>query len=117
MVAADVQGAVKALRSLYDLSFSSKRRGRFVLTREQLGQMLAVKKLHEVTVSDLQTEALEQEDLVFAELGNQLYGVVDAAVAARWRRIPKKSLADVLGQTSPRTSRRIEIHDDTDEEE
>lgn len=116
-MAANVSRAVKALRDLYDLPFGGKRRGRLVLTREQVGQMLAVKKVHESTVDELQTDALEEENLVVAELADQLYGVIDAAVAARWRRVPKKNLSDVLGDTGSRTGSGAETHDDTDEEE
>ena len=90
-VAANFKRAVKALRDLYDLPFGGKRRGRLVLTREQVAQILAVKKLHEGAVAELQIDALEEQDLVVAELADQLYGVIDVAVAARWRRVRKKS--------------------------
>ena len=100
---ANVAGAVKTLRTLYDRSFGGKERGRFVLTREQVGQILGVKKLHEVTLSELQTDALNEADLVVSELSDQLYGIIDATVAARWRRLPKKNLSDVLGEAGSRT--------------
>jgi hypothetical protein len=116
-MAANIPRAVKALRDLYELPFGSKRRGRFVLTREQLGRMLNVKKLHDSTIVGLQIDALEEENLVVAELADQLYGIMDATVVAGWRRVPKRNLSDVLDDSDSGTSDDIETHEDGDDDE
>jgi hypothetical protein len=91
-----IDRAVGMLELLHAKAFGSKSMGRFVVTRDQMKQMLGVKNLHEGTFLDLQAHALERSELVISELPDDLFGVVAARKAIRWRRVPKAVLADVV---------------------
>jgi hypothetical protein len=93
---ADVEGAVGALEVLYGTPFGGKRLGRFVLSRDQVKLMLGVKKLREIMFTELQALALERSELVISELPDDLFAVIAAPKAARWRKVPKAVLVDTL---------------------
>jgi len=97
---ADVAAAVADLRELHATNFGGKRMGRFTLSREQVAELLRVKVAHDKTINLLSQAALNDADLVLAQSGSNLYSVVAARKATRWRKVPRAVLTDLIGPLS-----------------
>lgn len=97
MARADIDAAVQDLRALYNSNFGGKRVGRFRLNRDQVAALLRVKVAQDKTIQLLSEAALNDADLVLAQCGGGLYSVVAARKAARWRKVPRSTLNDLVG--------------------
>ncbi len=99
MARADIDAAVTDLGKLYKMSFGGKRMGRFTVNRDQLAILLRIKVAQDKTILLLTEAALNDADLVLAQSAGGLYSVVAAPKAARWRKVPRAILSDLLGPT------------------
>ena len=78
--------ARKLWADLYETSFRGKDRGRYCLTRGQLMMALGVVRLHAVTVTRLQDEALAL-GLLIVDL-DDLFPCIEVTIIRRYRRPP-----------------------------
>jgi len=114
MARANISAAVDDLRALHAAAFGGKRMGRFVLSRDQIAELLRVKVAHDKTIGMLSRAALNDADLVLAQSGGSLYGIVAARKATRWRKVPRAVLADLVGPLDVDDS---QVQDDAEESE
>ena len=97
MARANIEQAVTDLQQLYGTAFGGKRVGRFTVTRDQLAGLMRVKVAHDKTITALQEAALDDADLLLGQCAGGVYGVVGARKAARWRKVPRATLAALIG--------------------
>ncbi|WP_103986410.1 hypothetical protein [Methylobacterium sp. 190mf] len=97
MARANIDQAVEDLHRLYSTTFGGKSVGRFTVTRDQLAGLMRVKVAHDKTIGLLREAALNDADLVLGQCAGGLYGVVGARKAARWRKVPRATLAALVG--------------------
>ncbi|GJD73606.1 hypothetical protein [Methylobacterium goesingense] len=100
MARANIEQAVEDLSQLYGTAFGGKTVGRFTVTRDQLAGLMRVKVAHDKTIGLLREAALNDADLVLGQCAGGLYGVVGARKAARWRKLPRATLAALVGATA-----------------
>ncbi len=116
MARANIELAVADLRRLHDMPFGGKRMGRFMLTRDQVADLLRVAVAHDKTIRLFSEAALNDVDLVLTQAGRGVYGVVAASKARRWRKVPRAVLTDLIGETSG-TDDNMPDDDETDDGE
>nr|WP_137830876.1 hypothetical protein [Methylobacterium sp. L1A1] len=97
MARAQIDQAVEDLTTLYKTTFGGKSVGRYTITRDQLAGLMRVKVAQDKTINLLREAALDDADLVLGQCAGGLYSVVGARKAARWRKVPRATLASLVG--------------------
>jgi len=80
--------ADKLYISAYEARFGGKKRGRFLITRSDLRELLGVSKLTTDTIDKLAEEFLST-DLALIDM-EDCFGVMETSMILNWRKIPSR---------------------------
>ncbi|WFL67439.1 hypothetical protein [Pantoea sp. X85] len=73
-------------REIYEATFGGKTRGRFIIDREQMRDLLGTSKLHETTLAKLYVACLDI-DLVMIDLDG-VFAFIEAGLVRKYRKAP-----------------------------
>ena len=93
----------------YECEFGGKSRGKFVIDRDQLKQLLKLKRLHPPTLTRFADECLEW-GLVLIDMDDKI-GFAEVRYVENWRKLPSRLLEEYVSELSG------EDDEDTDNDE
>lgn len=103
MARADIEGGAKRVAALYEADFGGKRRGRFTLTRDQIGDLMGVATVHDVSLERLREALLEDHDLCLIQRHHSRFGVCAGRKVGAWRKATKAAVDDQKPQVDRKT--------------
>jgi hypothetical protein len=96
----------------YEADFGGKTRGKFLVDREQLKQLLDLKRLHPPTLMKFADECLEW-GIVLTDMDEKI-GFAEVRYVENWRKLPSRLIEEYV---SSMYSENGESSDDEEEEE
>lgn len=82
----------------YECDFGGKSRGKFVIDREQLKELLKLKRLHAPTLTRFADECLEW-GLVLIDMDDKI-GFAEVRYVENWRKLPSRLLEEYVSDLS-----------------
>jgi len=98
-------------RNIYEESFGGKDRGRFLIDRKQMRDLLGTSKLHDSTLSKLYVACLD-EDIIMIDL-DDVFAFIEAKMVRKYRKAPVR----ITNQYIPDESSDDDISDEEEEED
>jgi len=90
---------------VYEAEFGGKTRGRFIVDRGHLKDLLGVKRLHNSTLLRL-TDACLEEGLVLIDMDDRI-GFAESRYVEKWRKVPDRLVTQYVS----------ELNDDDDDDD
>jgi hypothetical protein len=84
--------ALRLWEEIYEDEFGGKSRGKFLISRDDLKQLLGVRRLHSSTVRNL-ADACLNRGLVVIDLDGY-FAMVELIFIEKWRRVPRRIIKD-----------------------
>lgn len=81
-------------RNIYEESFGGKDRGRFLIDRKQMRDLLGTSKLHDSTISKLYTACLD-EGIIMIDL-DEVFAFIEAKMVRKYRKAPVRVTNEYL---------------------
>lgn len=113
MARANIPLAGDRMKEIYESAFAGKNRGRYLLSRDQMAELLDVANAHDTTIIKLGEHVLEEYDLCVIQRHHNRFGVVSARKVGAWRKVTK-GMMDAYRHSAKRAK---PIVDDEEEEE
>lgn len=83
---------------IYEESFGGKERGRFLIDRKQMRDLLGTSKLHDSTLSKLYTACLD-EGIIMIDL-DEVFAFIEARMVRKYRKAPVRVTDQYLYELS-----------------
>jgi hypothetical protein len=107
--------AVLLYCNAYESEFGGKSRGKFVIDRDQLKQLLNLKRLHPPTLMRFADECLEW-GLVLIDMDDKI-GFAEVRYVENWRKLPSRLLEEYASELSGHGSDDLEDEEEEDDDD
>lgn len=95
---------------IYETQFGGKSRGRFLIDREQMRDLLGTSKLHETTLAKLYVACLDI-DLIMIDLDG-VFAFIEAGLVRKYRKVPVRVTQKFVVKIQEDSNESLEEDDD-----